>query len=853
MADGAIRVETKLDTKGMEKGINEVDKMCNGTKEHIKEMVGAMNVKTAPLVIVNNSELKKAKEELEKINSKIERIREETDILLPRASNDKQVVNLLEVEEYETENLLEKQKQLNDAIEKYNAEKSFKNNFKQNATDVKSVNADVSNDVSADGFLEKISSVKEYEAALEETKAKMRSIEEATQRLASQKGIDPADALSVNKEYQKLKSRIDALNNSNKKFKNSSKTSFAAAQKGAKSVGDSIKQCLKKMAKFTLAIFGARSAFFAVKNAIKQVLTDNEDLNNTVTAMKGVFANALTPVIEKIVYWLKYAFAYLNLFVKVLTGVDMVANYNAKAINKQTEATKKNAKATKEASLQLASFDEKNVLSKNKTDDSKNEKAATLDLPDVSGGKFEEICENIKAHINELEMLLGVALLATGFILLAAGQIPVGIACIIAGISVMAVALGSWNELSEKTRAMITEIMAIAGGAFLAIGLILIGTGVKMPLGVAMVAIGAALLVAAVVLNWSKMSNKVKNVITIIMAIVSAATLVIGAILCLSGVKLPLGVALIAVGAAALITDVALNWERMPEKIKIAVLTITAVLSVALLVIGAILVFTYSNLPLGIALMAAGAVGLVASIVVLWNAMPDKIKNIISIITAIVSVALLVLGIILCATGANLPLGVALIAAGAIGLVTVISLNKDVIVGWIKEAWAKVKNFWNSTIRPIFTKQFWLDKFNTIKQGMKGALNGVISAVETAINWIVEKLNTLHFSLPDKVAKVVGFSGIGFNFSMVSLPRLAKGGIVNNPGKGRAVIAGEAGAEAILPLQNNTEWMDVLSEKVAEKISMNIVNKIILDGKDIHTSNQKYDARFNFATNGGVL
>ena len=115
------------------------------------------------------------------------------------------------MEEYETENLLEKQKQLNDAIEKYNAEKSFKNNFKQNATDVKSVNADVSNDVSADGFLEKISSVKEYEAALEETKAKMRSIEEATQRLASQKGIDPADALSVNKEYQKLKSRIDAL------------------------------------------------------------------------------------------------------------------------------------------------------------------------------------------------------------------------------------------------------------------------------------------------------------------------------------------------------------------------------------------------------------------------------------------------------------------------------------------------------------------------------------------------------------------------------------------------------------------------------------------------------------------
>ena len=136
------------------------------------------------------------------------------------------------------------------------------------------------------------------------------------------------------------------------------------------------------------------------------------------------------------------------------------------------------------------------------------------ELPYVSGGKFQQICETIKSHINELEMMLAVALLATGFILLAVGQIPMGIACIVAGITVMAAAISDWGSLSSQVQNMITTIMSIAGGAFLVIGMILIATGVKMGLGVAMIAVGAALLVTSEKLNWNTMSDKMKSVIT---------------------------------------------------------------------------------------------------------------------------------------------------------------------------------------------------------------------------------------------------------------------------------------------------------------------------------------------------
>lgn len=854
-ADGSIRVETKLDTKGFEKGLENVDKMCNGTKKHLESIAESLNIKTNPIEIINNSQLAKAKKKLEEINAEVEKIQAQTDELLPKAETEEQVVNLLKLEEEQTKNLVAEQNNLNKAISEYEAKQEKIAAEKQQKDDIKSINSDVSGTVAGDDFVSKIKNAEQYEATLEKVKAKMQTIEQKTAKLAVKKGIDGSDALSANREYQKLKKQYDALIASADKFKRSSKGGFNAAADGAKNLGSSMKSVIKTMTKYTLAIFGARSGFYAVKNAIRQVLSDNEKLNNTVTAMKGAFANALAPVIERVVYWLKYAFAYLNLFVKVLTGVDMAAQYNAKAINKQTEATKKNAKATKEANAQLASFDEKNVQSANNlnvADTESESPAALLDLPDVSGGKFEQICETIKAHINELEMMLAVALLATGFILLAVGQIPMGIACIVAGITLAAIAIKDWSELSERTKTMIATIMAIAGGAFLAIGLILIGTGVKMPLGIAMVAIGAAMLVAAVALKWNEMSEKIRTVISIIMAVVGVAFLVLGSILAFSGTNLPLGIALIALGAVALTATVALNWNTLKDNIQTILLAIMAVVSVALLVLGAVLAFSGAHLVLGIALIAAGAVGLCTSLALMWNSLPEKVKNVISIIAAAVGAALIVLGVILAATGVNLPLGIALIAAGAATLVTVGALNKDTIVNWISDVWARIKNFWNAHIGYVFKSEWWSKKFDCIKQGMKNALNGVITVVENTINRVVGALNSFSIKIPNWVP-TYGGSSLGFNIPYAHLPRLAKGGIVNNPGRGQAVIAGEAGAEAILPLQNNTEWMDMLVDKVADRVSMNVVNRITIDGKDVNSSNKKYDSRFAFATNGGVL
>ena len=138
------------------------------------------------------------------------------------------------------------------------------------------------------------------------------------------------------------------------------------------------------------------------------------------------------------------------------------------------------------------------------------------------------------------------------------------------------------------------------------------------------------------------------------------------------------------------------------------------------------------------------------------------------------------------------------------------------------KVWKPITNWFNSTIKPIFTKAYWSEKFNAIKEGGKAALNGLLGFVESACNWIVSKINSLSFDVPDWVP-VIGGSSFGFDLRYISIPRLAEGGIATS-----SILAniGERGKEAVLPLDRNTEWMDALADRIAARNSA--PSKIVL-------------------------
>lgn len=128
--------------------------------------------------------------------------------------------------------------------------------------------------------------------------------------------------------------------------------------------------------------------------------------------------------------------------------------------------------------------------------------------------------------------------------------------------------------------------------------------------------LGGALKIASdATMNWSGLSDEVKNVLLIIEGAVAIALLALGAILAFSGINIPLGIALMAGGALALGSSFAPNWENLSDEVKHTLNIIALAVGAALLALGAILAFTAINIPLGIGFMAAGALSLGAAAV----------------------------------------------------------------------------------------------------------------------------------------------------------------------------------------------------------------------------------------------
>lgn len=285
---------------------------------------------------------------------------------------------------------------------------------------------------------------------------------------------------------------------------------------------------------------------------------------------------------------------------------------------------------------------------------------------------------------NILSILTGIvagALLAMGALFAFTGvDVPLGIALMAAGAVGLATAVAlNWKGLSDPVKKVIGTLMAIVGGALLAFGVILAFSGVNLPLGIALIAAGAVSLISAAVLNWDATKGNVESAIKGIVSVVSGALLGIGAIMALSGVAMPIGIALIAAGAVGLVASAPIDWGYLANKLGAVLKEIGIIVGVAALAVGAILAFTGVALPLGIALMAAGAVSLVAGVALNWNTIVDKIKGVLKEIGIAAGAAMLAIGLILCLSGAGIPLGIALIAAGAGSLVSGVALNWDTI------------------------------------------------------------------------------------------------------------------------------------------------------------------------------
>ena len=298
-------------------------------------------------------------------------------------------------------------------------------------------------------------------------------------------------------------------------------------------------------------------------------------------------------------------------------------------------------------------------------------------IGDLVNSKVDEIVKMITDALNEITAICSGFMLAIGTILVVTGaNIPLGLGLMAAGaVGLASVVISNWDAMSERLAKVLTTVTSVLGGFLLAIGAFLAFSGVNVPLGAGLMVAGATSLATAAAINWKFLNGDMSNTLSILTGIVSGGLLAMGALFAFTGVSVPLGIALMAAGAVGLATTVGLNWDAMSKPLKNTIGLLEGIVGGALLTFGAILAFTGVNIPLGVGMIAAGAVSLVSAVALNWDSLTGDLSSSITSLTAIVSGALLGIGAILALTGVATGLGIGMLAVGAVGLAATVGLN----------------------------------------------------------------------------------------------------------------------------------------------------------------------------------
>ncbi len=157
----------------------------------------------------------------------------------------------------------------------------------------------------------------------------------------------------------------------------------------------------------------------------------------------------------------------------------------------------------------------------------------------------------------------------------------------------------------------------------------------------------------------------------------------------------------------------------------------------------------------------------------------------------------------------------------------------------VKTTWADLKGRWESLTANVRDKTVSFSAkvtttaaslWNSFKSGWAGKSLGL------KVTWVKAGLTALQTAISSTL-----FSGKGWP----KLAFAARGGVFDSP---TLTMLGEAGREAVVPLENNTGWMDVLARRIAAQVGTGnasggpqvITVQCVLDGRVVAENTVRY-------------
>lgn len=240
---------------------------------------------------------------------------------------------------------------------------------------------------------------KNFDAQIDYIENQLEDIEHKLQQ--ADMGFEVGDVSKLEAQYEKLSNKLSSLKQKQTDLNNTDLSNLQTqVNKTGEDISKNVKKGEKSLKRFALSLFSIRSIYTLVSKASSSYLSQDTELAKKLQSVWNGLGSFLAPLIEWISNVLLKGIGYLNEFMKALTGIDFVANANAKALKNQ-------ANAQKSLNKQTTSFDEMNKVSSSNS--SSNSTSGLINIPELDQGiitKLQEMAKWLKENWDWLSKLL---------------------------------------------------------------------------------------------------------------------------------------------------------------------------------------------------------------------------------------------------------------------------------------------------------------------------------------------------------------------------------------------------------------------------------------------------------------
>lgn len=145
----------------------------------------------------------------------------------------------------------------------------------------------------------------------------------------------------ISSAFDKIKAKIKSAGTHIASLGSKFKATLSSSKGLGKSFTSTFNNGIKSIKRFAMGLLSVRTAVSMVSKAMQSYLSYDTQLSNSIQNCWNVLGSLLAPILEFVISLFSKAVSYVNAFVKALTGINLVARANKKALDSQAKSTKK--------------------------------------------------------------------------------------------------------------------------------------------------------------------------------------------------------------------------------------------------------------------------------------------------------------------------------------------------------------------------------------------------------------------------------------------------------------------------------------------------------------------------------